>query len=289
MTNIQKKDRPAALNEQNVRSAAVAGFFYPDNATVLSHEIHTLLHEARRAEKPVAIPKAIIVPHAGYVYSAAIAATAFSLLTSIPSTIKRVVLMGPAHRLYVDGMASPGVAFMDTPLGRIAVDQQSLSQVPIVQENRAAHEKEHCLEVELPFLQIIAPDAMVVPILVGACPAHVVGSVLERLWGGSETLVVISSDLSHYLPYQQGRKKDQATAEQIVSLSEQSVDPEQACGAACINGLLWVARKKQMSAHLLDLLSSGDTGGRRDGVVGYGSFAFYEANVVRDNNSSHQC
>jgi AmmeMemoRadiSam system protein B len=251
-----------------VRPPAVAGSFYPASAAQLDAQLTQLL----AAVKPAAAtcPKALIVPHAGYVYSGPIAASAFARIAPYGDQIERVVLVGPAHRMFVDGLASTGADRLRTPLGDIEVEQVD------VPANAAAHAREHSLEVELPFLQKVCPDARVIALAGSRARPEEVGALLEKLWGGPETLIVISSDLSHYLPYAEGRALDVATAQQILAL-DATIEGEHACGSIGINGLLWVARRRAMSAELVDLRSSGDTAGSRDEVVGYGAFAFYEA------------
>jgi hypothetical protein len=258
-----------------IRAPAVAGSFYPESKADLGALVDRLLEGARPAVEPSA-PKAIVVPHAGYMYSGPIAASAFKLFEPIKDRIKRIVLIGPAHRVYLDGLASPGATALATPLGQVPVDGHSLASLPDVAADPRAHAREHSLEVEIPFLQRVAPRATLVPLVVGQAPPEVVGRILERLWDGPETRIVISSDLSHYLPYEEGRFADARTARRIVSLGSQPIGPEDACGAHGINGLLWVARKKRLRAELVDLRSSGDTADPRDEVVGYGAFAFYE-------------
>ncbi len=259
------------------RPPAVAGTFYPASRQGIERALDKLLGGARHAAEgaaPHRLPKALIVPHAGWIYSGPIAATAFARLADDAGRISRVVLLGPAHRACVDGLAATGASAMATPLGEVPVDEDAVADLGAVAELPAAHAREHCLEVELPFLQRLLPRAHVVPLLVGDAPPEVVGHVLERLWGGDETLVVVSSDLSHYLPYETARAVDADTAERICALVP--VEAERACGAAAINGLLWVARRKGLQPRLLDLRSSGDTAGGRDEVVGYGAFALDE-------------
>ena len=262
------------MMEHSVRAPAVAGSFYPASATALGKLVDDLLAGAR-VTGARACPKALIVPHAGYVYSGPIAASAFALLAGYADRLDRVVLVGPAHRVFVHGLVSPGASRMSTPIGEIAVDVDALRRLPQVTPNIAAHAREHSLEVEFPFLQRVAPRAQLVPLAVSNARPDEVGHVLETVWGGSETLIVISSDLSHYLPYGAGRALDQRTAQLIVAI-EPELTGDQACGAAGINGLLWVARRKRMCVELVDLRSSGDTAGSRDEVVGYGAFALYE-------------
>jgi AmmeMemoRadiSam system protein B len=261
---------------ERIRGPAVAGAFYPASPRALDELVRSLLDAARPAQ-PRPRPKALVVPHAGYVYSGPIAATGFARLAD--GGVERVVLLGPAHRVAVSGLASPGADRLRTPLGDVSVDNEALGALPGVVENPAAHAREHSLEVELPFLQVVAPGARVVPLVVGGARAHEVGGALEALWGGPETVVVISSDLSHYLPYADGRAEDGRTAASIVAL-EDGLTSDQACGAAGINGLSWVARRRGLRAELLDLRSSGDTAGPRDEVVGYGAFAFHEGGAT---------
>jgi len=258
-----------------VRAPAVAGTFYPETRADLSALLDRLLHDAAPPTRAQA-PKAIVVPHAGYVYSGPIAASAFRLFEPIADRIQRIVLIGPAHRVHFNGLASPGAAALATPLGQVRVDGDALATVPEVHDDARAHAHEHSLEVELPFLQRVAPGAAIVPLVVGNASPEVVGGVLETLWGGPETRIVISSDLSHYLPYDEGRRADARTARRIASLTAPAIGPDEACGAAAINGLLFVGRKKQLRGELVDLRSSGDTAGPREEVVGYGAFAFYE-------------
>lgn len=266
-----------------VREPAVAGAFYPESPDTLARMVDGFLGEARARDAgrtlSTTCPKAIVVPHAGYVYSGAIAASAFAELAPYASRIRRVVLVGPAHRVFVEGMVSPAASGMRTPLGDVRIDTAVLTRVPDVAPSAEAHAREHSLEVELPFLQRVLPHAVVVPIVVGHAEPDAVADVLRALWGGAETVLVVSSDLSHYLPYAEGRAVDVATAARIVAF-DGPLSGEEACGAAGLNGLLLVAREKGMRAEILDLRSSGDTAGRdtrdRDGVVGYGAFAFYE-------------
>ena len=261
-----------------VRPAAVAGAFYPGSPDRLRGMVEDLLRDAPSVSAPA--PKAIIAPHAGYVYSGPIAASAFKAVASRAGTVERVVLLGPAHFVPIPGLALPEHNYFETPLGEVAVDPdgaQASIRLPQVRVQPAAHVQEHSLEVEIPFLQVVLGDGFqIVPLAVGDASGEEVAEVLERLWGGPETLIVISSDLSHYLPYEQARAVDSATAEQILALRE-PLQGRQACGARPINGLLAAARRKGLVPELLDLRNSGDTAGDRDRVVGYGAFAFREA------------
>lgn len=258
----------------SVRQAAVAGMFYPAEAGVLHREVQGYLQQAVAG---ASCPKAIVVPHAGYIYSGPVAATAYASLASRRGQVQRVVLLGPSHRVPLQGMAVSSADFFATPLGDIPVDREAvrhLLTLPQVRTLDQAHELEHSLEVQLPFLQETLGDFHLVPIVVGDCPADEVAEVLELLWGGVETLLVISSDLSHYQDYDTARRQDRATSEAIEALAPQRIHYEDACGRNPVNGLLLAARRRGLKAHTLDLRNSGDTAGPRDRVVGYGAYAF---------------
>ena len=256
---------------ETVREPAVAGSFYPASPAELGALVDALLASPSRTITHSRRPKALIVPHAGYRYSGAIAASAFALVAPYAREIERVVLVGPTHRVYVDGLVAPGATQLRTPLGSVAVE------TPVgFPASAVAHEREHSLEVELPFLHRVAPLARVVPLIGSSVPADQVGGVLEQLWGGPETLIVISSDLSHHEPYAQGRAHDEQTVARILAF-EPTLSGDDACGAIGINGLAWLARRKRLAIELVDLKSSGDTAGSRTEVVGYGAFALYEA------------
>ena len=261
-----------------VRPPAVAGTFYPAAATVLANEVGVLLADAEFAARGKPVPKAIIAPHAGYIYSGPIAATAYARLAPARGTVKRVVLLGPVHRVPVRGLALPGVAMLATPLGNVGIDADAvatLANMPQVLVSPAAHALEHSLEVHLPFLQAVLENFAVVPLAVGDATADEVAQVLDALWGGAETLIVVSSDLSHYLGYDEAKAADHATADAILDLRT-DISHEQACGGTPVNGLLLTARRRGLTPQLLDLRNSGDTAGDRSRVVGYGAFAFYE-------------
>ena len=257
----------------DIRAPAVAGTFYPAEPLALGAGIDAMLAAvAARPEAPT--PKALIVPHAGYVYSGPVAASAYARIADARARIHRVVLLGPVHRVPVRGLALPAVDAFETPLGRIALDAAAcarLRTLPQVVESPAAHRLEHSLEVHLPFLQRVLDDFTLVPLAVGDASAEEVAQVLDALWGGDETLIVISSDLSHYLRYDQARSVDAETAAMIVALRS-DIGHEQACGATPVNGLTLVAQRRGLSIELLDLRNSGDTAGGRDRVVGYGAF-----------------
>ena len=224
------------------------------------------------------IPKALVVPHAGYIYSGAIAASAYTTLKVIAPRIRRVILLGPTHRIAVRGLALPDTEAFDTPLGRVRLDtdaMRTISLLPQVVISGEAHELEHSLEVQLPFLQSVLSDFTLLPLAVGMATAEEVAEVLEAVWGGEETLIVISSDLSHYLPYATAQAVDEQTADDILRL-HQPIAHDHACGGTPISGLIIAARNHQLTPHLLDLRNSGDTAGSRDRVVGYAAFAFTE-------------
>lgn len=260
-----------------VRRAAVDGLFYPAAPIALRGQIAGYLDEVADSEGALPPPKLLIAPHAGYEYSGPIAARAYALLgRRREPVIRRVVLLGPAHRVRVRGLAAPEATAFETPLGRIPLDAEalaSLDDLPQVIRNDAAHEREHSLEVQLPFLQAVLGHFTLVPLVVGDAGAEAVAQVLERLWGGAETVIVISSDLSHYLPYAQARVADRATAERILRL-DAGLSPHEACGSTAINGALVAARRQGLAPRLLDLRNSGDTVGTHDRVVGYCSIAF---------------
>jgi len=261
----------------HTRPPAVAGMFYPADADALLQQVDTMLVQARPA---VAIyPKAVIAPHAGYIYSGPVAASAYTLLRDM-EYIRRVVLLGPVHRVPVHGLALPEADSFSTPLGNIPLDKEameSITQLPQVVWSEAAHAMEHSLEVHLPFLQRVLNEFQLVPLAVGDATPEDVAGVLDMLWGDDETLIVISSDLSHYLPYQQAQQVDRITADNILA-KQWPISHEQACGATPINGLLATADRHGLAPHLLDLRNSGDTAGDKQQVVGYGAFAFSEEN-----------
>jgi AmmeMemoRadiSam system protein B len=260
-----------------VRPAAVSGSFYPRQPEALAQEVAALLGAAKQYKH--ATPKAIIAPHAGYIYSGPVAANAYARLVPARGQIKRVVLLGPTHFVAVQGLALPDADGFATPLGMVPLDEPSvetLSRLPQVLQSKPAHAREHSLEVHLPFLQTVLEKFTLVPLVVGEATPEEIADVLDFLWGGEETLIVVSSDLSHYLPYETARRVDQATAQAILDLRE-SVSHQQACGASPVNGLLLAAQRHHLTPELLDLRNSGDTAGDRSRVVGYAAFAFNES------------
>jgi len=261
-----------------MRPAAVAGMFYPGDQVTLARELLGMLDETRDAPLAPGFPKALIVPHAGYIYSGHVAAHAYSLLRPAMGIVKRVVLLGPCHRVGVRGLALPEATAFETPLGPVEIDQAAVAELkglPQVSVNAATHAHEHALEVQLPFLQQVLKGFRLVPLVVGQATRGEVAAVLDRLWGGPETLIVISSDLSHYHPYDTARAIDRKTVQAIVGFRT-DIDHVQACGATPMVGLLETAKRRGMTPELLDARNSGDTAGGRDRVVGYASFAFWE-------------
>jgi len=265
-----------------VRRPAVAGMFYPGEPKALAAELDDLLGGVPHLAPRLGFPKALIAPHAGYVYSGEIAARAYDELGPARGIVSRVVLLGPVHRVPVRGLAAPGADAFATPLGNVPVDREALRAVqdlPQVVASDAAHALEHSLEVQLPFLQKVLGAFALVPFAVGTASVREVAAVIERLWGGPETLIVVSTDLSHYHPYEEAMRIDGATLERVRGYAT-DIDHDEACGATPLNGLLSVAKKRRMSVQLLAACNSGDTAGGKGQVVGYGAFALHEGEAV---------
>lgn len=258
----------------SARPAAVAGLFYPVAAGELRDVVTRYLHAASVVDLP-ASPKALIVPHAGYIYSGSTAAAAYASVQALRSKIKRIVLLGPSHRVYLQGIAVPEWREFVTPLGDIRIDEERkallLEQAKVIASN-APHALEHSLEVQLPFLQTMFEDFTLLPLVAGAASPQHVASVLASVWGGEDTLVLISSDLSHYHNYETAQQLDRKTSADILRCSTH-LTGEQACGATCINGLTHLASERRMQLREIARLNSGDTAGDRTRVVGYGAFA----------------
>lgn len=257
-----------------VRMPAVAGVFYPDDRAGLREMVNGFT-----ASPPEGFghPKALIAPHAGYVYSGPIAGSVYALLAPLRDIVRRVVLVGPSHRVAFAGIAAPDAEAFDTPLGRVPVDGDAVRD--LVEAGRVirldrAHRDEHALEVHLPFLQESLNDFRMIPLVAGQVDAEDMATVLEAAWGGPETLIVVSSDLSHYHPYEAACRMDRATADAIEHLAANEIAPEQACGCVAVQGLLQVARNRGLRARTVDLRNSGDTAGPKTEVVGYGGFVF---------------
>lgn len=260
-----------------IRQPAVSGLFYPDDAQTLRRTVEGFLAEAKPGGE---LPKAIIAPHAGYIYSGPVAASVYARLAAGRSVIRRVVLLGPSHRVPFQGLAVSSAGSFRTPLGDIPLDREAiddLADLPQVVRLEAAHADEHSLEVQLPFLQLLLEAFTLVPLVVGDVRGEAVAEVLARLWGGPETLIVISSDLSHYHDYQTARAMDRATSQAIVSLHPEALDYDDACGRIPVAGLLLQVQRLGLQGELIDLRNSGDTAGSKDRVVGYGAYAFTES------------
>jgi MEMO1 family protein len=258
----------------DVRPPAVAGSFYSNQAMVLQRDVNNLLKHAAVFS---ITPKAIIAPHAGYIYSGPIAASAYNTIKNRAEKINRVVLLGPSHRVGFSGVATPGCDYFETPLGSIPIDQQAidkLKSLPFVSELPEAHAREHSLEVQLPFLQSVLSDFNLVPLVVGDVCASGVAQIIELLWGDEETLIVVSSDLSHFHPYQEAQQIDKHTTEAIEAFNCQ-LQGEQACGCRPVNGLLLASKKRNLQLTTLDVRNSGDTAGSKAQVVGYGAYAIH--------------
>lgn len=271
------------MAHSRVRQPAVSGLFYPSDPVALramAREYLLSAIESCLGESTFAVPKAIIAPHAGYVYSGSTAARAFASIASLANKIKRVVLLGPSHRVAFSGLATSSAFAMATPLGEVEIDREIVDQL---EENNStvvhcfdeAHRDEHSLEVELPFLQeLLLGDFKVVPLVVGSAAEKEIAEVIKQVWGDEETLLVVSSDLSHFLDYDTACVVDKDTADSIVGLHPGKIGSVQACGYAPIRGLLLFAASHGLQARTINLCNSGDTAGGKDRVVGYGAFSF---------------
>ncbi len=265
------------MNAISIRIPAVAGMFYPDKSSVLRHDVTTFLHLA--STRPLLPPpKALIAPHAGYIYSGPIAGSAYASLGSdARQKIQHVILLGPTHRVGFNGIATSSADFFRTPLGDVPVDRimtlQAESCPGVISYDRA-HRDEHSLEVHLPFLQCALGKFDIIPLVVGNASPKEVATVIEHLWGNDDTLIIVSSDLSHYLTYDQATQIDRSTSESIAKMNPEELGFDQACGCLPIQGLLIAAKRHHLSVHILDVRNSGDTAGDRTRVVGYGAYAF---------------
>jgi MEMO1 family protein len=263
------------MTGERVRAPAVAGTFYPDDPVMLGRQLDALLGAVPPSPQPA--PKAFVLPHAGYVYSGPIAATGYAMLRDRVEPVTRVVLLGPAHYVPVRGLATSSADAWRTPLGEVPIDADARTAacaLPGVAVDDAAHAPEHSLEVHVPFLQRVLGDGFaLVPFVVGRAEPDTVAAVLDLLWDGDDTVVIASSDLSHYLDHATATARDRQTASRIVAGSGGEIVSEDACGAAPIRGLLVAGARHGLSPRLLELRNSGDTAGPRDRVVGYGAFA----------------
>jgi len=265
---------------RNVRRPAVAGTFYPSDPAELEDSVRNFLDDARvKLPTDAVAPKAIIAPHAGYIYSGPIAASAYVHMEMAERQVERVVLLGPAHRMAIRGLAAPDADAFETPLGQVPIDTQALDLVlklNCVEVEGRAHAQEHSLEVHIPFLQLLFGNFSLVPLVVGDARPMEVRAVLDLLWGGPETFIVVSSDLSHYHDYNTALLMDRSTTHAIEALRPDDIEYEQACGRIPVQGLLLAASERGMSVQAVDVRNSGDTAGARDSVVGYGSYILQE-------------
>lgn len=259
-----------------LREPSVAGLFYPNDPAILRRTVSDLLAQAETPQSE-APPKALILPHAGYRYSGEVAAAGYARLRAVAGDIRRVVLLGPAHFVSIEGLAAPSVAAFRTPLGEVELDAEAVERIadlPQVRLTDSPHRREHSLEVQLPFLQVLLAEFKLVPLAVGCAGPDQVDEVLERLWGGPETLILVSSDLSHYHDETSARRLDADTTRAIETLNEDAIEYHHACGRDPIRGLLRCARALGLKATTLDRRTSADAGAGRDRVVGYGAWAF---------------
>ena len=259
-----------------IRQPAVAGMFYPADKQSLKADIHQYLEQVTNEQK--IIPKAIVVPHAGYIYSGPIAASVYKQIIPLKDIINRVILLGNSHRVAFTGLAVPESDVFNTPLGNIPIDQKSiqlLSGLPQVIVSDQEHRQEHSLEVQLPFLQEILGEFSLIPLVVGYADRFEVAEVINRLWGDEHTLIVISTDLSHFHEYNEAKQLDRATSDAIVNLKPDLIGYDDACGRNGLKGMMTVAEEKHLSVDILDLRNSGDTAGDKNRVVGYGAYVFH--------------
>jgi len=265
-------------DKSRTRPPAVAGLFYPGNANELRRDVASYVDACSARAGFAGPPKALIVPHAGYQYSGSVAGFAYRQLRDGSGRIRHVVMIGPSHRVPIRGLAVPSVDSFATPLGDVPVDAAGrgrLLELGLVGLSDAAHAAEHSLEVQLPFLQVVLEDFDILPIAVGFASAEQVAQVIDAVWGGPDTLVLVSSDLSHYHTWTEARRLDAETSRSILERRSDLQD-ENACGARGINGLMRVARRRGLTIELLDQRNSGDTAGDHSRVVGYGSYALHE-------------
>jgi len=268
-----------AKHARRVRPAAVAGMFYDADASTLGREVAGFVARPAAGDEAARPPKAIIAPHAGYVYSGTVAGSAYAAVRGRRELTRRVVLLGPAHRVYVPGIAASTASAFATPLGNVPLGQDAIARLvagfSFIEYSDEAHRREHSLEVQLPFLQVLFEEIDLLPFAVGNASPAQVETLLDHLWGGDETLIVISSDLSHFRDYQAAREIDRFTSEQIQALRPEALSGEHACGYKPISGLLRAAAKHNLRCETLAMCNSGDSAGNRDQVVGYGAYAFY--------------
>lgn len=267
-----------------IRSAAVAGTFYPGDQQELISLVDGMLNAAKTSEP---CPKVIIAPHAGYIYSGTVAAQVYGRLSNHKHAISRVVLLGPSHKLGFRGIAASTADKFSTPLGDIPLAVDSIKYLATTNDVGyldQAHEQEHSLEVHLPFLQRALGSFELIPLVVGNSSKEKVAEVLEQLWGADETLIVISSDLSHYHDYAEAKHMDALTSQKIISLQD-TLTGKEACGCMPLSGLLYLAKQHGMKVEEVELLNSGDTAGSKDRVVGYGAFVVNDGKLIKKEHN----
>lgn len=266
------------MSESKIRPTAVADMFYPGDPDYLRETVSQFLADAREATaRHPLTPRAIIAPHAGYIYSGPVAAYAYSYLENIKDRISTVVLIGPSHRVPLIGFATSSANYFATPLGNIPINRtlvERINELPFVHELDQAHSMEHSLEVHLPFLQMTLDDFDLVPVVAGDASPEQANELISRSCERDDTLLVVSSDLSHYHDYQTAKRMDRDTCDAIESLDVKGLDSQHACGYIPVRGLLAYAKQHHLQAKTVDCRNSGDTAGPRDQVVGYGSYVF---------------
>jgi len=258
----------------STRPTAVSGLFYPEQANMLESEVRDFL--AGKTQTVNGQPKAIIVPHAGYIYSGAVAASAYQYVQAFKNSFTKVLLLGPSHRVAFSGIATPGCEYFSSPLGNTKLDVAALhklEQLPFVERFPQAHAAEHSLEVLLPFLQITLRDFELVPLVVCDASAASVKYVIDTLWH-ENTLVIVSSDLSHFLDYEHAKAKDRETSH-LIETHYAKLEGDQACGCRPINGLLEFCSENKLDVTTIDMCNSGDVTGDRERVVGYGAYVIH--------------
>ena len=275
----------------NIRPMAVAGRFYPANAPALHQWLQSTIEINAKPDSAKAPPRALIAPHAGYIYSGETAAKAFAFWKDCQDEIQTVVIMGPAHYVGFHGIATIDHQQVATPFGSLEINNQMreelLEKFSYLQVNNEANAPEHSLEVMFPFVKELLPDTKILPLLNGAVSTEDVSEVLQFLWQQKGVYFVISSDLSHFHPYQEAQALDAKTANWIEQSQWQKLDGNHACGYKGIQGLLAMKAAKNVSIQRIACVNSGDTAGSKDSVVGYGSWAIYEQESEESEHATH--
>ncbi|HSJ91563.1 MAG TPA: AmmeMemoRadiSam system protein B [Ilumatobacter sp.] len=264
------------MHGRRTRSPAVAGLFYPADPDELRALLRSCFADAVTPGPSATAPSALVVPHAGLVYSGPIAASAYLRLAALRTGVRRVVLLGPSHRVPMRGIGLTSATDWQSPLGPVTIDHRAddaLLALSFVVVRDDAHAPEHSLEVQLPFLQVVLDEFELLPMVVGAADAQQVATAIDTVWTSPDTLVLVSTDLSHYHRYAEAVQLDTRTAAAIVAKHDGDIADLDACGARPLRGLLRTAAERDLEVEQLDLRNSGDTAGDRDRVVGYGAFA----------------